>query len=150
LDALDHLGVEERWLVWVDLPGLQPPWQVAQEFLNHYFAQPAGENDEPEEDPGEEELEGEGDDEELEADGLLGEEEEQEEEFEEVSDEGGEEPLTPLLDASSGPIDVQDLTLLGRLQATYAAAVTQLDSAVGLLVEGLGQQGVLDSLALIV
>jgi arylsulfatase A-like enzyme len=139
LDTLDHLGAEERWLVWVDLPSLQPPWQVAQEFLDRYFAQPADAEGEPEEEG-----------EELEADEPLEEEEELEEELAEEIEEDEIEPLTPLTDVSTGPIDAKDLTLLERLQATYAAAVTQLDTAVGLLVEELGHQGLLDALALVV
>jgi arylsulfatase A-like enzyme len=122
LDTLDHLGAAERWLVWVDLPSLQPPGQVAQEFLDRYFAQAADAEAEPEE----------------------------EEELEEEVAEDEAEPLTPLTDVRSGPIDVKDLSLLERLQATYAAAVTQLDAAVGLLVEELGHRGLLDTLALVV
>jgi arylsulfatase A-like enzyme len=122
LDALDHLGAAERWLVWVDLPSLQPPWQVAQEFLDRYFARAADAEEEPEE----------------------------EEELEEEVAEDEAEPLTPLTDVCSGPIDVKDLSLLERLQATYAAAVTQLDAAVGLFVEELGHRGLLNALALVV
>ncbi|MCI0457755.1 MAG: sulfatase-like hydrolase/transferase [Gemmataceae bacterium] len=59
------------------------------------------------------------------------------------------EPLTPLLDPSVGPIDVEDITLLERLHHTYAAVMTYLDSGVGLLVEELGRRGLLDTTAVV-
>jgi arylsulfatase A-like enzyme len=126
LTAVEGLSAAGRWLVWVDLPSLRPPWEVAQEFLDRYFAEPpADETDEAEEDP------------------------DDEDEAEE-DEEGEPEPLTPLLDFPPGPIDVTDITLLERLQATYAAAVTQLDAGLGLLVGGLREQELLEDLALVV
>ena len=130
LAALDHLGAAERWLVWVDLPTLQPPWQVADEFLNHYFGEPPAVAPEEEEDDEEEE---------------YAEEDEAAEE-----DEIEEEPPTPLTDPACGPIDIEDIALLERLQFTYAAAVTQLDAGLGALLEELGDQDLLNGLAVIV
>jgi arylsulfatase A-like enzyme len=123
LDAFDQLGNAARYLVWVDLPSLHPPWQVSPDFLDRYFGEQPEE--EMEEDDGDEE-------------------------DEDAQDEDEEEPLTPLLDATSGPIPVRDLTLLERLQGTYAAVVTQLDSGIGLLLQELDDQGLLDGLALVV
>jgi arylsulfatase A-like enzyme len=72
------------------------------------------------------------------------------EEEEGEESEGDVEPLTPLTDPGTGLIDVNDLTLLERLQGTYAAAVTQLDAGLDLLLAELGQRGLLDELALVV
>jgi arylsulfatase A-like enzyme len=128
LDTLDHLGAAERWLIWVDLPSLQPPWRVVDEFLDRYFAGPPSEELEDAED----------------------ESDEQEEAADQEGGEPEEEPPTPLLDAAGGPIDVADLARLERLQLTYAAAVTQLDAIIGQLIEELGHRGLLDGLAVIV
>ncbi|MCC6416751.1 MAG: sulfatase-like hydrolase/transferase [Gemmataceae bacterium] len=53
LRAVEGLEAAERWLVWADLPGLLPPWDVPRTFLDHYFT------DEPSarSDPEDEELE---------------------------------------------------------------------------------------------
>jgi arylsulfatase A-like enzyme len=130
LSAVEGLAAAGRWLVWVDLPSLRPPWEVGQAFLDRYFTEsPAEESDEEEE-------------------------AEAEEDEEDVTSEGDEEdepePLTPLLDLPPGPIDVTDITLLERLQTTYAAAVTQLDAGLGVLVGELREQGVLEDLAVVV
>jgi arylsulfatase A-like enzyme len=123
LDALDHLGNAARFLVWVDLPSLHPPWQVAQNFLDRYFGEQPPEAME---------------------EGDEGEEDEAGEEEDQV------EFLTPLLDATAGPIEVRDVTLLERLQGTYAAAVTELDSGIGLLIRELEHLGYLDGMVLVV
>ncbi len=121
-DGLEPLGAAERWLVWVDLPGLHPPWQVQPDFLDRYFAEPLEEEIDPEE----------------------------EDEEDETEDEGGGEILTPLLDVTAGPMDVGDLTLLERLQGTYAAAITQLDHGIGLLLEELEQRGLREKVVVVV
>ncbi len=107
LEKQDRAG---RWLVWVDLPTLLPPWEPPEEFLVHYFA----------------------------------------DEEEELEDEDIElEPLTPLSEPPTGPIDVEDITLLERLQRTYAAAVTYLDRGVALLVEELERGGLLNGVTVV-
>jgi arylsulfatase A-like enzyme len=55
---LERNGARERWLFWVDLDMLQPPWQVPEPFAAQYFQGPAAEDeeDEPEDLPEEEEL----------------------------------------------------------------------------------------------
>jgi arylsulfatase A-like enzyme len=112
--TLDLVAPFDRWLVWVDLPGLLPPWEVAPEFLQRYFT------GEPE---------------------TLDEGTEDEEEL---------EPLTPLLMPAPGPIDVDDITLLDRLQSTYAAAVTQFDDGVGGILEELERVGMLEDVLILV
>ncbi|HZT81922.1 MAG TPA: sulfatase-like hydrolase/transferase [Gemmataceae bacterium] len=57
LSALEQLAGAPRWLLWIDLAGLLPPWEVPAELLDAYFhPQEAGE-DEADEDLEVEELE---------------------------------------------------------------------------------------------
>ena len=135
-EALAQLGAAERWLVWVDLPSLMPPWQVADAFLGRYFTESAAPEPTAEE--------------ESEEDEEAFDEEAFDEDDEAPEEENAEESLTPLTDASSGPIDTEDFTLLERLQLTYAAAVTQLDASIGTLMAHLGRQGLLEELVVIV
>jgi arylsulfatase A-like enzyme len=51
-----------------------------------------------------------------------------------------EEAFEPLLAPRIGPIDPDDLELWERLRGTYAAAVTHLDAALGLLLDELRQR----------
>ena len=46
-DALDGLAADERWLLWLDLPTLLPPWETTREDYDLYF-NPEVEEDEPE------------------------------------------------------------------------------------------------------
>src|SRR5262245_8382510 len=91
--GLQSLGQAERWLLWVELPNLYPPWSIGPRFLRRYFHEDDGADADP--------------------------------------DEPDEEPLTPLTDPPIGPVDIDDFTLLDRLQSTYAAAVTHLDEVIG-------------------
>jgi arylsulfatase A-like enzyme len=47
LSGLDQLAAKDRWLIWVDLPSLAPPWQVPDEFLERCFPRGAAEEEEP-------------------------------------------------------------------------------------------------------
>jgi arylsulfatase A-like enzyme len=69
--------------------------------------------------------------------------------FGEEADEE-EEPLAPWTDPPVGPLDLTDDTTLERLQNTYAAAVTDMDSQLGLLLEELEQRGLADEVLLCV
>jgi arylsulfatase A-like enzyme len=57
--------------------------------------------------------------------------EEGEEGDQEKDDSTERQPLTPLVDPVTGPIDQRDFTLLDQLHFTYAAAVTQTDAWIG-------------------
>ncbi len=47
LAELDTLAAEPRWLLWLDLPSLAPPWRVPEEMLEAYFVEaPEDEEDE--------------------------------------------------------------------------------------------------------
>src|SRR6266545_3643545 len=53
LEAVATAETADSWLIWVDLPGLLPPWVVPQPLLDRYFAEqaaaePAGPDDEEE------------------------------------------------------------------------------------------------------
>src|SRR5262249_32075934 len=65
---------------------------------------------------------------------------------EEVEDE---EPLTPLLAPEQGPIDIEDHFTTQRLQNTYAAVVTYLDTGLGLVGQELRERRLLDELTLL-
>jgi arylsulfatase A-like enzyme len=116
--VLDRLANDERWLAWIDLPALAPPWRIAHEFLECYFAQNTAlesDEDDPSAEP------------EVEA-----------------------PPLEPLLDPILGRVDVGDVSLVDRLQFTYAAAVTGLDALIGDLIAELEGRELLDEITLIV
>lgn len=120
--ALEELGEQPRWLLWVELATLLPPWEVPEEFQGPYFR----------EEPAEEELE-------------EDEEDEDEDEEDEEKDEDEEsEPLTPLNEPEPGQVDPGDDTLFLRLQSSYASAVSYLDAGVGQLLEVLGDKELLD------
>src|SRR5262245_58364596 len=48
-NALAALASRERWICWVDLPPLTPPWEIPEDFLAGYFGG-GGEEDEGGED----------------------------------------------------------------------------------------------------
>jgi arylsulfatase A-like enzyme len=98
--ALESSTPKDDALLWVRLPGLMPPWQIPEQYLEQYFAVLEPDADEP-------------------AD----------------SDEVEPEPLSPWLDPPSGPMDSKDELAWPRLQMTYAAAVTHIDAAIGLLLQ---------------
>jgi arylsulfatase A-like enzyme len=45
--GLDRLASQDRWLLWVDLPSLAPPWLVPEAFLDAYFPAEVEEGEEP-------------------------------------------------------------------------------------------------------
>jgi arylsulfatase A-like enzyme len=47
--ALEELADNSRWLCWVDLPSLHPPWDVAAEFTQPYLAVESDEDEGPDE-----------------------------------------------------------------------------------------------------
>jgi arylsulfatase A-like enzyme len=64
-------------------------------------------------------------------------EEEAEDEYEDEEDAEESEPLTPLTEVPSGPIDADDDYLYLSLQTSYAAAVSYVDAGIGHLLEAL-------------
>jgi arylsulfatase A-like enzyme len=46
--ALEGLAETDSWLLWLDLAALLPPWEVPEEFLERYLAEPVEEDDEEE------------------------------------------------------------------------------------------------------
>ncbi len=51
-DALGRLAGSDRRLLWLELPGLLPPWDVPEAYLDPYLREPEGEDeDEAEEEP---------------------------------------------------------------------------------------------------
>lgn len=118
VDAIEKLEKHERWLVWVELATLLPPWDLPDTFRFKYF---------------QEDLAGDDEDEEVEDD----EDEEQEEPG---------ELLQPLVDPEPGPLaEPADETGL-RLQHTYAGAVAYVDAGLELLIEELRRRGLLDQM----
>ncbi|HXG12277.1 MAG TPA: sulfatase-like hydrolase/transferase [Gemmataceae bacterium] len=61
-----------------------------------------------------------------------------------------EEPLTPLTDPVTGPLDDPDDTVFLRLQRSYAGAVTFLDAGLELLLTKLRESGLLEEALLLV
>src|SRR6266540_3374409 len=45
--GLDRLSDAERWLLWVELPNLAPPWHVAPRFVRRYFTEEEEADEEP-------------------------------------------------------------------------------------------------------
>jgi len=77
--ALDQLETHDRWLLWVELPPLFPPWQTPEDFQGRYLHAPAPE----------EVADGEQDSYEDEEENPIQEE---------------DEPLLPLIDPPIGPV----------------------------------------------
>ena len=151
--ALEQLASAERWLLWVDLAPLLPPWEVPADFTDPYFHDPAdqeagfAEDEQEEEDAAEESFE-----EELTEEETLGEEWFEEEEEEGVpngsdpaEDEEEEDPLTPWMDPSPGFINTEDDIDFLRLQSSYAAAVSFADAGVDTLLGELERLGLGES-----
>jgi arylsulfatase A-like enzyme len=69
-------------------------------------------------------------------------------EEEEKEAEGGSPEPWP--DPPQGPLDPEDFEVWERLQLTYAAVVTRLDAALGGLLDGLRDRGLLDEVCLVV
>jgi arylsulfatase A-like enzyme len=115
-------------LLWLTLPSLAPPWQVADEYLQRYFGK-----DEPED---------------LEDDET---EYEDDEEDEEAEDEQAAEapPPEPWLDPPVGPLELDDAAW-ERLQNTFAAVVTQFDAHLGVLLDHLDETGLADEVLVVV
>jgi arylsulfatase A-like enzyme len=104
---LKKLQGEERWLAWVELASLLPPWEVDEAYLEQAF------------DPG------------------LGWESQNEEDqagMEELQLAPG---LQPILDPTPGPAPSLDDATYLRAQATLAAAVLQADALIGEILDGL-------------
>lgn len=117
--VLQRVARDERWLLWISLPSLAPPWQIPEKYLEHYF------------------------DEDADAD--------QDADAEEPADEGpSQEPLAPWLDPPAGPIDRDDDVAWQRLQMTYAAAVTHVDEALGLLLQQIDEADLGDGVLVVV
>ncbi|MBX9584917.1 MAG: sulfatase-like hydrolase/transferase [Gemmataceae bacterium] len=112
--VLDRLGQDPRWLLWVDIDRLVPPWEVPQEVFEAYIG------DADEEDA---EYENEG------------------EEDEPAPADEDTEPITPLADPPHGPFDNKDLAAWEYLHATHAALVTTLDAELGRLFDQLRGRG---------
>src|SRR5262249_33986707 len=98
---------------------LLPPWDVSEQFTGPYFDAPPAADEEDEED----------EDEEDEEEGSPSEEEAPE-----------EEPLEPLFDPPTGPVDAGDDLFFEVIQTTYAAAISQPDAALADLLDGLGAE----------
>jgi arylsulfatase A-like enzyme len=115
-------------LLWLALPQLAPPWQVADEYLHRYFGK-----DEPE-DREDDETEYEDD-----------------EEVEVTEDEAAveEPPPEPWLDPPVGPLELDDAAW-ERLQNTFAAVVTELDAQLGALLDHLDETGLADEVLVLV
>ena len=113
----------ERWLLWVDLATLLPPWHVPAEFSEPYFREEVSE----------------------EADEATEDEEDEDEELVEEEPapepEEEEEPLTPWPDPAPGRINTEDDIDFARLQSSYAAAVSFVDAAVDSMLEQLDRLG---------
>ena len=112
---LDRLAEVPRWLIWVELDRLLPPWDVRQDVFAAYV------EDEPEEERTEKDAGYEGDE-------------------EEVAEEPAE-PLTPWADPPTGPFDTSDPAAWEWLHRTFAAVVTSLDAELGRLFDELRSRG---------
>jgi arylsulfatase A-like enzyme len=113
VECLERLAGRDRWLVWLSLSTLLPPWDLPESFRTRYFVPVL--SDDPEAEPDEE-----------------------------------QDPLDPLPDPPSGPIDPEDDKLFLRMRYSSAGAVAYLDAGLALLVDHLREQNLLDGLTLIV
>lgn len=141
---LDRLESVQNSLLWIDIDGLLPPWNIRQEVFEAYV-----QDDEPE--TVEEQEDDDGDDEEEDAneEEMSEESYESEDESEPVAAEEPREPVTPWSDPPTGPFDVKDLDAREWLQCSLAAVMTGLDAELGLVFELFRARGLDRSAALI-
>ncbi|MBI1917308.1 MAG: sulfatase-like hydrolase/transferase [Planctomycetes bacterium] len=158
--ALTQLAGLDRWLLWVDLATLLPPWEVPAEFSDPYFQELEHEEESDEDEEEDLEEEGEPDEEFYEETEEASDEEPPGEEFidiedseeegppggfeEDTEEEDEEEPLTPWFDPLPGFLDREDDTDFLRLQSSYAAAVSFVDAAIDSLLNELAGLGLAD------
>ncbi len=116
--TLNKLAKNERWLLWVELATLLPPWETPADFQQSYFG--AEEHDEEDEEDGED-----------------GDEEIRHTDPEDVVPE----QVEPLPQPTLGQVDPSDDERYNRLQSTFAAAVSYLDAGIGLLLEKVRELG---------
>jgi arylsulfatase A-like enzyme len=119
-EALEGLAGKDNWLLWVELGTALPPWDIPEEFQAPFFQEETSEEGEEEEESEEEQADHEG------------------------------EPLTPVLEADSGPIDPGDDLLFLCLRNSYSAAVSYLDAGIGRLWEAVGTLGLADEVLFVV
>jgi arylsulfatase A-like enzyme len=140
---LDRLGTVPRWLIWIEIDRLLPPWSVSQEVFDAYVgdaeepAEGSSEDESDDEPPGE--TEDESDDE---PPGETGSEEDDpvdEEPMTEDADDDG--PVVPFADPPTGLFDRSDLAAWEWLHRTFAAVVTALDAELGRLFDELRPRG---------
>ena len=127
-DILDKVSTHERWLLWLELDWLLPPWHVPADLFTLY----TDDLMEPEEPTTADEDEDDSpDDDEVESDD--GEEPDDDLVDAEVAAEPLEpvEPLIPWTDPPTGGFDRHDIDSWELLHRTYAAAVTAVDSEMG-------------------
>lgn len=114
--VLDRLGQVPRWLLWVEIDRLVPPWDVPQDVFDAYI-QDAEDEDE------------------------LTAEDDEDAEPEAVADDEDDGPVTPLADPPTGPFDRADLAAWDFLRTSHAAVVTALDAELGRLFDQLRGRG---------
>lgn len=141
---LDRLGEIERWLIWVEIDRLIPPWVIQQDIFDIYVEDLIEEDTEPspddpiEDDEDDDEVE-EGDDEEIES--LADVEAEAEVDDEEEEDDNEEEPevvlepVRPWHDPPMGWFDHDDLASWELLHRSLAATMTVFDAELGSIFE---------------
>jgi arylsulfatase A-like enzyme len=133
--VLDRLAGSPDWLLWVETDALVPPWDIPTELFGDYFDSLSADEEEADDEPAE-------------YDGDVDPDEDYEG-FTEIKPEGELPELTPIDDPPVGPVDRDDLDVWNLLHASFAAAVTALDDALGHIFELLRSRG-LDEAAWVV
>ncbi|MCE9567725.1 MAG: sulfatase-like hydrolase/transferase [Planctomycetes bacterium] len=153
---LERFAAEANGLLWIEVDGLLPPWDVRQDIFEAYLGRGADEDEEEkytadEVDEDDEDEDDEEEDDDTEEDEAIEEEEaavEEEPEPEAVAAESSlPTPSSPLptvppwFDPPTGPFDLADPDAWEWLHSTFAAVVTALDAELGVVFDLLQTHG---------
>jgi hypothetical protein len=153
---LDRLATVPRWLAWVEIDRLLPPWDVRQDVFEAYLGdedevEPIAPNHDrlddsqadPDSDGGGEEFGENGGDESDNTNSEGPAEDTEELDPREIAApaEAESEPVSPFFDPPTGPFDRADPAAWEWLHRTFAAVVTSLDAELGAIFDQLQTRG---------
>lgn len=137
--VLDRLADVPRWLVWVELDTLLPPWDIPQEVFDAYVEDLVEDADPPAAEVADDSEDAHDSDEET--DGEEFEDEEVEDDEIEPEPAAPPEPILPWRNPPTGWFDAADLASWELLHRSFAAAVTSFDADLGRVFAVLRERG---------
>ena len=145
---LDRLVNEPRFLLWIEIDSLLPPWNIRQDVFEAYVEDSDDGDSRMHERESDEDEEADDIDRELEEDDSEDDRESSEREEEPITEpsdivleEEAIEPVTPWTDPPTGPFDVADPDSREWLHWSLAALVTGLDAELGVIFDQIRARG---------